>query len=212
MKNIGVFGLIVAIVFLCGFAQAESMFPTGIDLTNPDGSDSVNNASITLYDEVTNGSANDVIEKIHKANRETSSGPIALYINSPGGSVLAGMRILDAMAASKRPITTVCVSMCASMAGVIFVHGAHKIALPSALILFHDGQSGVQNSSDKVYSEIDLFKKIDARLENDLAAITGLSVEDIHTREASDWWLLADEAKKLHIVDEVINLADFPTS
>lgn len=212
MKQFGVWLAVVAIVLVCGFAQAQSMFPTGIDLKNPDGSDTVNNASITLYDEVTNGSANEVIEKIHKANRESSEGPIALYINSPGGSVIAGMRILDAMAASKRPITTVCISLCASMGGVLFLHGAHRVALPSSIILFHDGQASAQNTSDKLYSEVELFKKIDAQLESDLAAITGLSIEDVHNRESQDWWMLAPEAKKLHIVDEVINLADFPTT
>ena len=182
-------------------------------MDNPDGSSSDQFSELTLYDEVGPATADQLIKGIHRANKEGKpNDPIALYINSPGGSVIAGLRILDAMKASKRPITTVCVSACFSMAGIIFISGDHRVMLPHSLVLLHDGQSGAQGTTAKVYSEIAVFQKLDNDLEQIVCKITGLSQQEVRDREAKDWWLDATESVKYHVADEIVNLEQYPVN
>ncbi len=100
-------------------------------------------AAVTLYGKVSDEAAATLIEQIQAANKENTSKPILLYINSPGGSVLAGGLIIDAMEASRRPIITVCTSACISMAFYVFEHGSKRLMLPHSLLMAHEMSAGV---------------------------------------------------------------------
>jgi ATP-dependent Clp protease protease subunit len=93
---------------------------------------------VTLYGDVDERTASIVVSQIQAANRLRTSAPILMFIDSPGGSVLAGNRIVDAMQASRRPIYTVDVEFAASMAAYIWAFGEQRYMMPRAILMLHD--------------------------------------------------------------------------
>lgn len=132
--------------------------------------------------------------------------PITMYINSPGGSITAGLAILDTMEFIKAPVHTVCVGQCASMAAVLLACGAkgHRKALKSSRILIHQPWSygGGGQQTDVELQAIEL-KRMRTQLEERLATATGQTLEKIHTDCERDFIMTAEQAKAYGLVDEV---------
>lgn len=150
--------------------------------------------------------ANSVIAQMLFLASRDSEKPIQFYINSPGGSVTAGLAIYDTMQYIKCPVSTVCVGMAASMAAVLLASGAHgkRFALPNSQILLHQVAGGVQGEAVEIEITAKQIVKIRERLNAIVAKHTKQSLAKVEKDTDRDFYLTAQEAKAYGIIDEVI--------
>jgi ATP-dependent Clp protease protease subunit len=156
--------------------------------------------------------ANLVIAQMLFLEAEDPDKDINLYINSPGGSVTAGMAIYDTMQYVKPAISTICMGQAASMGALLLAAGAKgkRFALPHARIMIHQPLGGVQGQA----TDIDIQAREILRMREELNRImvhhTGQSMEKIHNDTDRDFFMTADQAKEYRIVDEVISSKPTP--
>jgi ATP-dependent Clp protease protease subunit len=131
---------------------------------------------------------------------------INLYINSPGGSVTAGLAIYDTMQFVTCDVTTYCVGIAASMGAVLLAAGTHgkRYALPNSDIMIHQVSGGAQGTASDVERTVEWMFKIKKRLIHILSQHTGKTEEQIGIDSDRDYWMSADEAKGYGLVDEVV--------
>ena len=131
---------------------------------------------------------------------------IQMYINSPGGSVTAGMAIYDTMQYIKCDVSTICIGMAASMGAFLLSSGAKgkRIALPNAEIMIHQPSAGTQGKVTDMEIDVEHFLKIKQRLNKIMAENTGKTPEQIKTDSERDNWMIAEEAREYGLVDKVI--------
>jgi len=131
---------------------------------------------------------------------------INLYINSPGGSVTAGLAIYDTMQFVTCDVATYCVGIAASMGAVLLAAGTRgkRYALPNSDIMIHQVSGGAQGTASDVERTVEWMFKIKKRLIHILSQHTGKSEEQIGTDSDRDYWMSADEAKGYGVVDEVV--------
>ena len=131
---------------------------------------------------------------------------ISMYINSPSGSVTAGMAIYDTMQFLKCDVATYCVGQCASMGAVLLTAGAAKkrYALPNARIMIHQPWGGVQGQAADISIQAQEILRLRSSLNNILAYHTGKKLSAIESDTDRDFFMSADEAMKYGLVDEVI--------
>ncbi len=161
---------------------------------------------VFLSGPITDTLANIVIAQLLHLEHEDSKKDIKLYINSPGGSVAAGMAIYDAMQYVKPDITTVCVGMAASMGAVLLAAGkkGKRIALPNSEIMLHQVMGGAEGQAVEVEIAAKHILKIKDRLNQLLAKHSGQSLSKIEKDTDRDFFMSAEEAKAYGIVDEII--------
>ena len=161
---------------------------------------------IFLGEEVTDVSANVIIAQLLFLEGEDPEKDIHLYINSPGGSVSAGLAIYDTMQYIKCDVSTICVGMAASMGAFLLSGGAKgkRYALPNAEIMIHQPLGGAQGQATDIKIAADHILKTRERLNTILAANTGQSLEQIGLDTERDNFMSAQEAKEYGLVDEVI--------
>lgn len=165
----------------------------------------------TLYGPVTDQSATQVIAQIQQANKDEPNGqPIILFIDSPGGSITAGWRIIDAMAASRKPVWTVCVSLCASMAAIEFEYGAQRGILPHAVLMFHHESGGAEGSAEQILAQGTVMRRQIVEIEEHIAKLARMPVREFREKETAQWWLLADDAIKAHLADIILVFEQYP--
>ncbi len=163
---------------------------------------------IFLGEEVNDASASIVVAQLLFLEAEDPDKDIHLYINSPGGSVTAGMAIYDTMQYIKCDVSTVCIGMAASMGAFLLSGGAKgkRYALPNAEIMIHQPSGGSQGQA----TEIDIAAKHILRTREKLNRImsenTGKPYEEVCKDTERDNWLTAEEAKEYGLVDKVITL------
>jgi len=150
--------------------------------------------------------ANSVIAQLLFLASQDSKKDIQLYVNSPGGSVTAGLAIYDTMQYVNCPISTVCVGMAASMGATLLAAGAKgkRFALPNAEILLHQVAGGVTGQAVEIEITARQIIKIKDKLNKILAKHTGQSLSKVEKYTDRDFYLSSDEAKKYGIIDEVI--------
>ncbi|UYZ63755.1 ClpP family protease [Hymenobacter weizhouensis] len=131
---------------------------------------------------------------------------ILLYINSPGGSVYAGLGIYDTMQYISPDVATICTGMAASMGSFLLCGGAigKRSALPHARVMIHQPSGGVQGPSADIEITAREVVKLRQELYNIYAERTGKTYEQIHNDADRDHWLRADEAKEYGVIDEVL--------
>ena len=131
---------------------------------------------------------------------------INLYINSPGGSVTAGLAIYDTMQFVTCDVATYCVGIAASMGAVLLAAGTggKRYALPNSDIMIHQVSGGAQGTASDVERTVEWMFKIKKRLIHILSQHTGKSEEQIGIDSDRDYWMSADEAKGYGVVDEVV--------
>ncbi len=131
---------------------------------------------------------------------------ILMYINSPGGSVYAGLGIYDTMQYVRPDVATVCTSLAASMGAVLLAGGAagKRSSLPHARIMIHQPSGGAQGPSADIEITAREILKLRAELYDILAYHTGKTYQEIHDHSDRDYWLRADEAKAYGLIDEVL--------
>ena len=161
---------------------------------------------IFLGEEVNDTSASIVIAQLLFLESEDPSKDISLYINSPGGSVTAGLGIYDTMQYIKCDVSTVCIGMAASMGAFLLAGGkkGKRFALPNAEIMIHQPSGGAQGQATEIQIAAEHILRTKQKLNEILAANTGQSLETIKADTERDNFMSADEAKAYGLIDEVI--------
>lgn len=161
---------------------------------------------IFLGEEVTDDSANLIVAQLLFLESEDPSKDIHLYINSPGGSVTAGMAIYDTMQYIKCDISTICVGLAASMGAFLLAGGAKgkRMALPNAEIMIHQPSGGAQGQATEIQIVADQIIRIKKRMNQILSENTGQPLEKITLDTERDNYMTADEACAYGLVDSVI--------
>ncbi|MGD1896067.1 MAG: ATP-dependent Clp protease proteolytic subunit [Phormidesmis sp.] len=162
---------------------------------------------IFLSDEVDDGIANAIVSYMLYLDSEDSTKPIYLYINSPGGSVTAGMAIYDTMQYIKSDVVTICMGLAASMGAFLLNAGSKgkRLALPHSRIMIHQPSGGV-GRSQATDIEIEATRIVQVRQDlNELMALhSGKSVEEIAKDSDRDYFMSAAEAKEYGLIDRII--------
>lgn len=131
--------------------------------------------------------------------------PIWIYIQSPGGNVIYGHNIIDIIESSITPVYTVCFAQCASMAFHIFISGHKRFCFKNSILLMHEGESGVCNTSSKVKDTMKFFELMENRLKDHVlkhTVITSELYDEVYTKE---FYIYADDkGKELGCVDYII--------
>ena len=161
---------------------------------------------IFLGDEVTDDSANVIVAQMLFLESQDPAKDIQLYINSPGGSVSAGMAIYDTMRYIKCDVATTCIGMAASMGAFLLAAGTKgkRYALPNAEIMIHQPSGGSQGMASDIKIAAEHILRTRKKLNDALAANTGQPLEVIERDTDRDYWMSAEEAKQYGLVDEVV--------
>jgi len=155
---------------------------------------------------VTDEVSNLVIAQMLFLQSEDAEKPINLYINSPGGSVTAGLAMYDTMQFLQCPVHTYCVGQAASMGAVLLAAGTKgkRFALPNARIMIHQPWGGVEGQATDISIQAKEILRLRDRLNEILALHTGRSLEEIARDTDRDFFMSAEEARRYGLVDEVI--------
>ena len=161
---------------------------------------------VFLAGPVTDMNANLVIAQMLYLASKDQKKDIKLYINSPGGSVTAGLAIYDTMQFLKCPVSTICIGLTASMAAVILAAGTKgkRFSLPNAEILLHQVAGGAQGQAVDIEITAKQIIKMKEKLNQILASHTGQPFDKLVKDTDRDFYLTAEEAKKYGLIDEVI--------
>nr|WP_027871805.1 ATP-dependent Clp endopeptidase proteolytic subunit ClpP [[Eubacterium] cellulosolvens] len=161
---------------------------------------------IFLGEEVNDVSANLVVAQLLFLESEDPGKDIHLYINSPGGSVTAGMAIYDTMQYIKCDVSTICLGLAASMGAFLLAGGTKgkRLALPNAEIMIHQPSGGAQGKASDIEIVAEQILKIKKRMNTILAENTGQTYEKVKADTELDNYLTAEEAKAYGIIDSVI--------
>ena len=161
---------------------------------------------IFLGEEVNDVSANLIVAQLLFLEAEDPSKDIQLYINSPGGSVTAGMAIYDTMQYIKCDVSTICLGMAASMGAFLLSSGAKgkRYALPNSTIMIHQPSGGAQGQDTEIQIVADQIAKTKKKLNEILSANTGQPLEIVEKDTDRDNYMTAEEAKAYGLIDGVV--------
>ena len=166
----------------------------------------LNDRIIILAEEVNDTTASLVIAQLLYLESQDPDKDISFYINSPGGSVTAGLAIFDTMRYIKCDVSTICIGMAASMGAFLLAAGAKgkRYCLPNSEVMIHQPLGGIMGSATDVEIRSRNLKKTKEKLNQMLAEFTGKSLDEIERDTDRDHFLSAEEAKEYGLVDEVI--------
>ena len=161
---------------------------------------------IFLSGEIDDVTANLVVAQMLFLEMEDPDKEINLYINSPGGSVTAGMAIYDTMQYLRGPVSTLCIGMAASMGAFLLTAGAKGMRriLPNAEVMIHQPLGGAQGQATDIAIHAEYIMKIKKKLNTILAQRTGQPLEKVEADTERDHFLSAEEALAYGIVDEIV--------
>jgi ATP-dependent Clp protease, protease subunit len=150
--------------------------------------------------------ANNVVAQLLFLEKKDPDKDIVMYINSPGGSVTAGMAIYDTMQHIKCDVCTVCVGMAASMGAMLLMAGTHgkRFALPNADVMIHQPLGGVEGQATDIAIHARYILKMKSKLNNMIVHHTGQTIKKIEVDVERDYFIDAEEAKAYGIVDEIL--------
>ncbi len=166
----------------------------------------LNDRIIFLADEVNDVTASLVVAQLLYLEAQDPDKDVYLYINSPGGSITAGMAIYDTMNYIKCDVSTICVGMAASMGAFLLSSGAKgkRFALPNAEVMIHQPLGGMQGQATDIKIHADRILKIKAKLNSLLSEQTGKPLDVIERDTERDNFMTADEAQAYGLIDKVI--------
>ncbi|MBE6919383.1 MAG: ATP-dependent Clp endopeptidase proteolytic subunit ClpP [Ruminococcaceae bacterium] len=166
----------------------------------------LNDRIIFLGEEVNDTSASIVVAQLLYLEAQDPDKDIQMYINSPGGSVTAGMAIYDTMQYIKCDVSTICVGLAASMGAFLLSAGAKgkRIALPNAEIMIHQPSAGTQGQITDMAIHLKRLETIKKRMNQIMADNTGHTLEEMTAACERDNFMTAEEAKEFGLIDKVI--------
>ncbi|GET37429.1 ATP-dependent Clp protease proteolytic subunit [Microseira wollei] len=161
---------------------------------------------IFLTEEVDDGIANAIVAYLLYLDSDDQTKPIYLYINSPGGSVTAGMAIYDTMQYIKSEVITICMGLAASMGSFLLMAGTKgkRMALPHSRIMLHQPSGGTRGQATDIQIEAKEILRVRRQLNEIYAQRTGQPLEKIERDMDRDFFLSAHEAKEYGLIDKVI--------
>lgn len=162
---------------------------------------------IQFNTEVTEATVNSAIKAIKKANRRGTQA-IYLLIDSPGGSVFDGARLITAMEASKAPVYTVCTELCASMAAHILEHGVQRYMIDRTQLMFHPASTSLMQEGevDKIYSRLGSSKRFIDKLDMYDATRSGQNFAEFKAKSMREYWTDAEDALSDHLIDGIVSI------
>ena len=166
----------------------------------------LNDRIVFLSEEVNDTTASLVVAQLLYLEAQDPDKDIQFYINSPGGSVTAGMAIYDTMQYIKCDVATICVGLAASMGAFLLSAGAKgkRMALPNSEIMIHQPSAGTQGKVTDMEIDVEHFLKIKQRMNKILSENTGKTPEQVKLDSERDNWMTAEEARDYGLVDKVI--------
>ncbi len=166
----------------------------------------LNDRIIILSEEVNDTTASLIVAQLLYLESQDPDKDIHFYINSPGGSITAGMAIFDTMNFIKCDVSTICVGMAASMGAFLLAAGTpgKRLALPNSEIMIHQPLSGMQGQATDIKIHADRIIRIKEQLNKKLSEFTGKPLETIVTDTERDNFMTAEEAKEYGLIDKVI--------
>ena len=164
---------------------------------------------IILFGEITDATSASVISQLLFLASNDDKKDIYIYINSPGGSVTAGLSIYDTMRYIKCDVNTICIGMCASMAAFLLAAGTKgkRFALENSEVMIHQPSGGASGVASDIQIAANRINKLKEKLNYLLALNTNQNYEKIKTDTERDYFMDANEAKEYGIIDEVIKKA-----
>jgi ATP-dependent Clp protease protease subunit len=162
---------------------------------------------IFLGTQVNDEVANSIVAQMLFLQSDDPRSDIHLYVNSPGGSVTAGLAIYDTMQFVTCDVATYCIGQAASMGAVLLTAGAHgkRHALPNARIMIHQPLAGMEGTAEDIMIHAKEFKKVKQKLNNILLKHTGHPLDQIERDTDRDRFMSADEALEYKLIDRVID-------
>ena len=162
---------------------------------------------VFLSGQVEDEMANAVVAQLLFLEMDNPDADISLYINSPGGSVTAGMAIYDTMQYIKAPVRTVCVGLAASMGAFLLMAGekGKRMALPNAEVMIHQPSGGAQGQATDVSIRAEWLIRTKKKMNQMMADMTGQSVEKVSADAERDYFMSAQEALNYGIVDQIFD-------
>ena len=166
----------------------------------------LNDRSVMLSEEVNDTTASLIVAQLLYLEAQDPDKDIQFYINSPGGSVTAGLAIYDTMQYIKPDVSTICIGMAASMGAFLLSSGAKgkRIALPNAEIMIHQPSGGSQGQATDIQIQAEQILKIKKKLNEILAGNTGKDIAVIERDTERDHFMTAEEAREYGLIDKVI--------
>ena len=166
----------------------------------------LNDRIVMLSEEVNYTTASLIVAQLLYLEAQDPDKDIQFYINSPGGSVSAGLAIYDTMQYIKPDVSTICFGLAASMGAFLLSSGAKgkRLALPNSEIMIHQPSGGSRGQASDIQIQAEQILKIKKRLNAILASNTGRTVEEIERDCERDHYMTAEEAKEYGLVDDVI--------
>ena len=166
----------------------------------------LNDRIIMLSDEINDTTASLVVAQLLYLEGQDPDKDIHLYINSPGGSISAGMAIYDTMQYIKCDVSTICVGLAASMGSFLLAAGAKgkRYALPNSEIMIHQPLGGAKGQASDIKIQADHILYVRNRMNRMLSELTGQPLEVIERDTDRDNWMTADDAVRYGIVDKVV--------
>ena len=160
---------------------------------------------VFLSGEINDDVANLVVAQLLFLEMENPDADISLYINSPGGSVTAGMAIFDTMRYIKPNVRTVCVGMAASMGAFLLMAGekGKRLALPNSEVMIHQPLGGASGQATDVQIRAEWLLKTKQKMNRLIAEMTGQKLEKVERDVERDYFMSAEEALKYGIIDEI---------
>ena len=161
---------------------------------------------IFIGSSIDDGMANTVIAQMLFLENQDPDKDIKIYINSPGGSVTAGLAIYDTMQYIKPDVSTICIGMAASMASVLLAAGAKgkRFSLPNSEVMIHQVMGGMQGQASDIKIHAERILKTKENLNKILSKHTGKEMKIVETDSDRDYFMSADEAQQYGVVDKVI--------
>lgn len=161
---------------------------------------------IFLGTEVDDEIANIIVAQFLFLESMDAKRDIQMYVNSPGGSVIAGLGIYDTMQFIKPDVATICTGMAASFGAVLLCAGAagKRSALPHSRVMIHQPHGGAQGQQSDIEITANLYRKLKGELYEIIARHSGQTVEKIEADGDRDYWMIAEEAKAYGMIDEVL--------
>ena len=165
----------------------------------------LNDRIIMLCDEVNDTTASLVVAQLLYLEGQDSEKDISLYINSPGGSVTAGLAIYDTIKYIKCDVSTICMGMAASMGAFLLAAGAKgkRVSLPNSEIMIHQPLGGAQGQATDIVIQAEHINKIKTKMTSILAANTGKPFEQVAKDVERDYYMSAQEALEYGLIDKI---------
>lgn len=190
--------------------MSEEKYVVNLSLAEKTYLDNIKKRKLILSDEIDELMVEDFIMYILEWNEEDEGlpeeerKPITVYLNSPGGEVFIGLVMAEIIKKSKTPVYIVALSLAASMGSVILASGHKRMAYKYSNILIHDGSTMVAGTTKKVNDHMAFYQKKNEQIKEFIIANSNISSEKYDDMEDREWWMTADEAIELGVIDEII--------